>query len=109
MTNLRYGNEAENAVNHAETCAENRNNSKLFAADLVCGHLGHGSFDLDFFNGKISGEFVAHEHCDLGEKFAEVLGTGILISHNAELMLDERVVHFMKSILDHDIFFLSVI
>lgn len=102
-----YGDEAEYAVNHAESRTEDRNDGELLTLDLLRNHSGYGSFDFDILNGNVAGYLIAHEHCDLGEKLSEVLASRILFSHNAELMLDQRMVYNMEGICVHYKYVLS--
>ena len=45
---------------------------------------------------EITGDLVAHEHGDLLQKLTEILGAGIYVSQNGQLMLNERMVNNVK-------------
>ena len=50
---------------------------------------------VDHQNDYLAGRLVAHQHSDLGSGLAEFLDAGGLVAHQAQLVLDQRVVHFM--------------
>ena len=82
----------QNTLYHAETCAQDRNESDLLAGELTLGNRG---LDGDLLERQITGRLVAHQHGDLGSGLAEFLDAGGLVAHQAQLVLDQRVVHFM--------------
>ena len=67
------GNKRKNSVNHAETRAENGNNGKLFACKVLNGGLADRGFNFNVLKRKVARCFIAHEHCYLRNKGAEIL------------------------------------
>ena len=73
MTDLCHGNKLKNAVYHAETGAQYRNDRELFARDDLACHLCDGGFDFVVAQRQISRDLITHEHGNLIEKNAEIL------------------------------------
>ena len=103
---LCNGNEIKKSVHHTDTCSEDRNDSKLFTRYRVCLGLADGSLDSDLFKRKVAGQLISHKHCDLIKKLAEILGASLFVSHNGELVRDQRMVYYVK--LAHNHYILSV-
>ena len=61
----------------------------------ACQHLGlcHGdrSFDLHLFQRQIAGSFVAQQGCDLANEVTELLGAGLFVAQQANLVLQQRM------------------
>ena len=92
VTYLSGGNQRESALHHAETGSHDRYESDLSAADDLGVGKREGSFDLNFLQRKVAGSLVAHEHRDLLNQLAELLGTGVLVPQQGYLVLNQRVV-----------------
>ena len=50
----------------------------------------------DFLGGKLARDFEYHQHGDFFQQFPEFLGPGVLIAHNGQLVLDERMIENMN-------------
>ena len=96
MSYLCNRNEIEKSVNHADSCSEDRNDSKLFTRYRVCLGLADGGLDSDLFKRKVAGQLISHKHCDLIKKLAEILGACLFVSHNGELVRDQGMVYYVK-------------
>ena len=82
MTYLGGGNQHQDAVGHAETCAEDRYYRQLLACNHRSLALLDGGLHFDIFQRKVPERLIAHENGDLFGQLAEFVGTGILISEN---------------------------
>ena len=51
--------------------------------------------------GQIAGSLVGNEHTDLRHQLAEILDAGVLITHDGELMGNQRVIHYMNAFSVH--------
>ena len=100
VPHLCNGNERLNTVHHAKTCAQNGYDGKLSAGYHFGVHFGNGSLDGHVLQRQITGQLVAHEHGDLVEQLAEILGARLFVTHDCKLMCDKRMVDQMK--LSHD-------
>ena len=95
MTDLGSRNERGHALYHAQTCTQDRDECQLMTGyDLGLCHADRG-LHLDLLQGKVTGRLVADEHCGLGNQLTELLGTGVLIPHQRDLVLDQRMVDDM--------------
>ena len=81
------------AVDHAEPRAQNGDEGDLAAGDHVELADTDGRFDLDLLHRHVAGGLIAHQHGDLVGQLAELLGTGVLVAQERDLVLDERMVH----------------
>lgn len=88
---LSGGNQRKQSGDHAKTCTKDRNDGQFAAGDHRCGAFLDGSFDLDFLSGKIGKSFEAFQSGNFFRKFAEFVGTGIFVTHERDLMLDQRM------------------
>ena len=92
MADLDVGHHAHHAVDHAETGAEDGNDSQLLAGDALAPGRSNRSFDDDLLQGQIAGRLIAHEHGDLRDELAEFFDAGALVAEDGQLMLNQRVV-----------------
>ena len=95
VTDLGNGHEGEQTVHHAEACTQDRHDRQLLAGDALARHLLEGGLDLVVLNRQVARDLVAHQHRDLVEQFAEVLGTGLGLAHNRQLMRDQGMIEYM--------------
>ena len=92
VAHLGGGDEGEDAVHHAQTGPQHRNDGQLFAGDALEGSGGDGRLDLHVLQRQVAGGLIAHQGGDLGDDLAEVLDAGVLISQDGELVLEQRVI-----------------
>ena len=52
----------------------------------------HRGLHIEFPERQIPGGLVAHQHGDLGNRRAEIPGTGVFVPQNAQLVLQQGVV-----------------
>ena len=83
-------------VHHAKPGTKDGNDSQLFTGDLLCRGAGNGGMDLHVFQGEIPRDLIPHQHRDLVKQLAKILGGGVDLSHNGQLVLNERVVDQVK-------------
>ena len=92
-TDLGGGQQGEHTVQHTHTSAEDGHQSQLAA----CQHLGlchgDGGLDLHLFQRQITGSLVAQQGGDLAYQITELLGTGLLVAQNAQLVLQQGVLN----------------
>ena len=95
MADLGVGDQVGNAVNHAQTGAQDGNNADGLAGEHLYSRFADGGFDFNRFGGQIAGNFVHHQHGNFIQQLTERLGAGVLIAHNAQLVLDQGMVEYM--------------
>ena len=95
VADLGCRNHLQNALNHAQTCTQDRHERNLLAGNNLYARLSDRSLDGDLLERQIAGSLVAHQHCNLSSSLAELLNAGGLVAHQRQLVLDKRVVHFM--------------
>ena len=93
VAHLGDGDEGPEAVYHSEAGPEDGDDGELAAAHFLCGHLADWSLDLDVFQGEVTCDFVSHEERNLFQKLPEILGTGVFVSHDGQLVLNHGVVY----------------
>ena len=84
--------QVQDAVDHAETGAKDRDDGHLTAGELVRVAGADGGLDEFRLQRQVAGGFVALEHGELGDQLTKLSRTGVLISQDGEFMLDERMV-----------------
>ncbi len=57
--------------------------------------MGNRGFDFDGFQRQVARRFIAHQHCNFLGGFSEFLDTCLFVAHQAQLVEDQRVIHFM--------------
>ena len=92
MAHLYVGHHIYHTVHHAQTGPEYGHHGQLFAGYAAALGNGNGGLHVHLFQRQVSGGLIAHQHGDFGYQFPEFLYTGVFISEDGELMLDERVV-----------------
>ena len=83
------------AFHHAEAGAQDRDDAELLAGDLFPCRFFERRLDGDMFERLVSGEFLAHQECDFLQQTAELAGAGFFLSHNGQLVLDQRMINDM--------------
>ena len=90
---LCSGQQGQHTVQHTHAGAQDGHQSQLAA----CQHLGlchgDGGLDLDLLHGQVTGGLVAQQGCDLADQITELLGTGLLVAQNAQLVLQQGVLN----------------
>ena len=83
------------AFHHAEAGAQDRDDAELLAGDLFSCRFFERCLDSDIFERQIAGELIAHQERDLLQQTAELTGAGFFLSHNGQLVLDQRMINDM--------------
>ena len=96
MPYLRYGDKGQKAVHHSEPGPEYRHYGEFAAGDLHCFHRTYRSLNFNVFQRQVAGDFVAHQQGDFLEEFAEILASGLLHTHNGQLVLNHRMVDYVQ-------------
>ena len=96
VTDLGSRDHFEHAFYHAKTGAQDGNQRDLLAGNHMHTCICQRGFDGDFLERQVAGCLIAHQHGDFAGRFAELLYASGFIAHQAELMLDQRVIHFMN-------------
>ena len=86
------GYQVEDAIDHAEARAQDRNDGELLAGKLLKRGSGDGGLDLDVFHGQVAHCLVAVKERKLAHELAELVGAGALVAQDRQLVLDERMV-----------------
>ena len=86
------GHQVEDAVDHAKARTQDGHDGELFAGKLLkrCG--GDGGLDFDVFHGQVAHGLVAVKKCELAHELAELVGAGVFVAQDRQLVLDERVI-----------------
>ena len=95
VSDFRHGNECLESVHHAYAGAENRDNGELAAGNLLGRHPADRGLYLNVVKWKIAGDLISHQKGNLFKQFAEILGTGFLLPHDSQLVLDKRMVNYV--------------
>ena len=83
--------EAKNSFHHPKSSAQNGNKSEFLAAYVPSEGRLEGSGDLDWFDRKIDGGLIRHEHGNLIHELLENLGRSVAIPEDRQLVLNERM------------------
>lgn len=51
-----------------------------------------GGLDLDVFHGQVAHGLVAVKKCEFAHELTELVGAGVFVAQDRQLVLDERVV-----------------
>ena len=86
------GHQVEDAVDHAKTRTQDGDDSELLAGKLLKRGGGNGSLDFDILHGQVAHGLVAVKKRKLSHELAELVGAGLLVAQDRQLMLDERVI-----------------
>ena len=86
------GHQVEDAVDHAKARTQDGHDGEFLAGELLkrCG--GDGGLDFDVFHGQVAHGLVAVKKCEFAHELAELVGAGVFVAQNRQLMLDERVI-----------------
>ena len=92
VTDFRGREKGGNAVYHAETGAQDRDDRHVVAGENIAFRCGDGRFNLHFFQRKISENLVSHQHGDFLDEFSELLGRGVYVAQKGNFVSDQRVL-----------------
>ena len=80
-------------INHTKTGTEDRHNCHFLSFELFYGCFADRGFNFNVCERQLSGCLVAHQHCNLADHLAELLGACVFLSDNTDFVLDQRVIH----------------
>ena len=86
------GHQVEDAVDHAKARAQNGDDGELLAGKLLKRGGRDGSLDFDILHGQVAHGLVAVKKRKLAHELTELVGAGLLVAQDRQLMLDERVI-----------------
>ena len=92
MADLGGGQQGQHTVHHAQAGAQNGHQGQLAAGQHIGVGHGDGSLDLHFFQGQVTGGFVAQQGCQLAHQLLEFLGAGGFVAQQADLVLHQGMV-----------------
>lgn len=86
------GHQVEDTVDHAKACTKDGNDGELFAGKLLKRGGGDGGLDLDVFHGQVAHGLVAVKKREFAHELAELVGAGVFIAQDRQLVLNERMI-----------------
>lgn len=92
MSHLGHRNERQHPVQHTHTGTKYRHNSQFAARNLRGTHLAYRSFYFLVGQRQIPRDFIPHKQGNLSKQLSEILGSGVLVPHNGQLVLNHWVV-----------------
>ena len=92
VSHLRRGNQLENAVHHAQARAQNRNHAQFAAAEHLGLAAANRRIDLYVFQRQVARGLIGEQHGNFLEQFAEFFDSRVLIAHNREFVLHQRMI-----------------
>ena len=96
MADAAGRNHVHDAIHHAQAGAQNRYDAQLLAGQHLLGGLAQRSLDLHVNSGQITGHFIDHQHGDLLQQLAELLGAGGGLTHDGQLVLNQGMIENMN-------------
>ena len=92
MADLGHGHEVQQAVHHTQARTQDGNDGHFSARDPLGGRFANRGFNLDLFQGDLTGDLITHQQGNLIEKLAEILGTRLFVTHDGQFVLHHRMV-----------------
>ena len=86
-------NHSQHTFYHTKTGTEDRHNCHFLSFELFYGCFADRGFNFNVCERQLSGCLVAHQHCNLADHLAELLGACVFLSDNTDFVLDQRVIH----------------
>ena len=86
------GHELLHAFDHAQACAQNRDDGKLASGNRAAGGFHERRLDRDVFKGQVARCLIAFKERKLFDKLAELHGGCVLAAQDGQLVLNKRVV-----------------
>ena len=87
------GQQGQHTVQHTHACAQDGHQSQLAASQNLGLCHGDGRLDLDLFQRQVTGGFVAQQGRDLANEVTELLGAGLLVAKQADLVLQQGMLN----------------
>ena len=89
---LGAGNQCKDAVNHAKSCTEDGYHGQLTSGNHRRHTRLNGGFNLHILHGKVTQGLITHEHGNLLNEGAELVGSCSFVAQYGNLVLNQRVV-----------------
>ncbi len=101
VTHLGDRNQILQTVHHTQSGAEDGHDGELASGYHLCLGLGDGRFNGDFLQRQVTEDLIAHQHGNFVEQLPEVLGAGLAVAHDRQLMGNQRMVDNVQ--VAHDV------
>ena len=101
MPDLCGGDEGVDTVDHAETGAEDRDDSKLLAGDDGSHRFRDWGFNRDQLGRQIAKRFIAHQGGYLLDQLAELHIAGIYVAQQSDLVRNKRMIEDYRIFVQH--------
>ena len=92
MADLCGRDKLHDAFRHAKTRTQNGNYAKLPSGQHICLHRRNGGLNINLLQGEVTGDFVCHERGQLLKQHTEILCSGVLVPHQRQLVLNQRMI-----------------
>src|SRR5256885_6421654 len=92
VADARRGDELRDALDHAESGAQDRHESQVFSRHPHPPHPLEPGFHLRGLERAVLRDLVGHEHGSLVHELLEVFGRGVFIPQDRKLVLDQGVI-----------------
>lgn len=92
VTHASGGHQVEDAVDHAKARTQDGHDGEFLAGKLFERGGSDGGLDLDVFHRQVAHGLVAVKKREFAHELAELVGAGVFVAQDRQLVLDERVI-----------------
>ena len=85
-------NQLNSAVHHAQARPEDGNKRQLASGNHLGFGDGDGGLHLHLAQGEVAGGLIAQQLRDLLDQLPELLGAGVFVPQQGDLVLDQRMI-----------------
>ena len=96
MAHLGGGNQRQHPVHHAKAGTQDGDDGQLASGQHFGFTAADGGFHRYLLQRQIAGRLVTHQGRYLGGQLPKVLAAGLLFAHQGDLMLDQRMVQYLR-------------
>ena len=86
------GHQVENAVDHAKARTQDGHDGEFLAGELFERGGSDGGLDFDVFHRQVAHGLVAVKKREFAHELAELVGAGVFVAQDRQLVLDERMI-----------------
>ena len=86
------GYQVEDAIDHAKARTQDGHDGEFLAGELFERGGSDGGLDFGVFHGQVAHGLVAVKKCEFAHELTELVGAGVLVAQDRQLVLDERVI-----------------
>ena len=97
----RGGDQLENTVEQTIARPQDRDERELLAYDHRRVHFAQGRLDALGGHRQLAGDLIGQKQADLAQKLTEGGGRGILLAHQGQLVLNQRVIDDGQMVIGH--------